>query len=173
MSWLPSLALVGVMAAAAISDLRSRRIPNQLIVTGLVLGLTFQALAGWPALLGGLASAGAALLLGVLLFAIGAMGAGDGKLMAVTGAFLGPQLTLVALLTAAVAGGVLSMLFAIRRGVFVPVLLRTRDLGIWLLTFGRRGERATLETSADSIAFPFGVAIAIGAIAAWFGWIQL
>jgi prepilin peptidase CpaA len=173
MSWIPTVSLVGVMLVAAVSDLRSRRIPNKLIVIGLALGLTTRALEGWPALGGGLLAAGAALLFGMLLFSVGAMGAGDGKLMAVAGAFLGPELTLVALMTAAVAGGVLSFGIAIRRGVILPVLVRTRDLALWLATFGRRGERTKLDASAGSITFPFGVAIAIGAVSAWFGWIRL
>lgn len=40
------LVLSGLLLLAACSDLRSRRIPNRLIVTGIVLGFSFQFMAG-------------------------------------------------------------------------------------------------------------------------------
>ena len=172
MTWISATALVVVMTAAALSDLRSRRIPNRLVLAGLAVGLATRAVLGWSALAAGLAAAVLALVFGIALFSLGAMGAGDGKLMAVVGAFLGLEQTLAALMAAAVAGGVLSMVLALRRGVFIPVLLRTRDLAVWLLTLGRRGERVRME-SAGSVTFPFGVAIAIGAVVVGLGGFRL
>jgi hypothetical protein len=64
------------------------------------------------------------------------------------------------------------MALAARRGVLLPVLLNTRELGIWLLTLGRKGERVKLG-SPGAVAFPFGVAIAIGSLAVWFGLVRL
>lgn len=171
LEWIPTAAFVGVMTAAALTDLHSRRIPNKLVIAGLVLGLLTRGLAGWAMLGGGVLAAALALALGMLLFSVGAMGAGDGKLMAVVGAFMGVEQGILAFGAAAVAGGILSMALAVKRGVILPVLLSTRDLAIWLLTFGRRGERVKLGAEG-SIAFPFGVAIAIGAMAVWFGVVQ-
>lgn len=167
LDWFPTVALLGVMTTAALTDLKSRRIPNRLVVAGLVLGLTARLLSGWAALADGVLGAVLALLLGMLLFSAGAMGAGDGKLMAVIGAFLGVEQGLLALGAGAVVGAILSMLLALRSGVMIPVLLRTRDLGLWLVTFGRKGERARLG-QAGTVSFPFGVALAIGAMAVWF-----
>jgi len=169
---IPSLVFVGVMLVAAATDIHTHRIPNRLIVAGLVLGLVTRALLGWAALGSGLLAASGAMLLGILLFSLGAMGAGDGKLMAVVGAFMGVETTLAALFVAAVVGGVLAILLAIRRGVVLPVLMNTKDLGIWLATLGRKGERVKLD-SPGAVAFPFGVAIAIGSLATWFGLVQL
>jgi prepilin peptidase CpaA len=169
---IPTTAFVAVMATAAVTDLRSHKIPNRLVVAGLVIGLATRALLGWAALGSGILAAAAALFLGVILFSLGAMGAGDGKLMAVVGAFMGLENGMLALLSAAVVGGVLSLALAARRGVVLPVLLNTRDLGVWLLTFGRRGERVKLD-SPGAVAFPFGVAIAIGSLAVWFGLVSL
>jgi hypothetical protein len=92
--------------------------------------------------------------------------------MAVVGAFMGLEGGAVALLASAVAGGVLSMALALRRGVILPVLFSTRELGAWLLTFGRRGERVRLD-GVGAVTFPFGVAIAIGSLATWFGLVSL
>lgn len=161
---LPTVALIGVMTGAAVSDLRSRRIPNRLVVTGLTIGLLVRAFGGWAAFADGLLGAAAGLTLGLLLFTLDAMRGGDGKLMAVVGAFLGLERGLLALGAGAVAAGLLAMVLAVRRGVILPVLLRTRDLGIWLITFGRHGERPTLG-DPGAIAFPFGAALAVGAMA--------
>jgi Flp pilus assembly protein protease CpaA len=67
----------------------------------------------------------------------------------------------------AVAGGVLALAEAGRRGVILPVLFRSRQLvGHWA-TGGRSGERLTLA-SPGAVTVPYGVAIAVGGLAAWF-----
>jgi prepilin peptidase CpaA len=172
LDWIPSAVFVGVMLLAAATDLRSHRIPNRVVIAGLGLGLVTRAMLGWSALGGGILAAVGALVLGMLLFSLGAMGAGDGKLMAVVGAFMGLENGMLALLSAAIVGGVLSMALAARRGVLLPVLLNTRELAIWLITLGRKGERVKLD-SPGAVAFPFGVAIAIGSLAVWFGVVRL
>ncbi len=161
-------AFVSVMAAAMVADVRTNRIPNTLVVVGLCLGLASRAVLGWAALASGVIAAASALALGVGLFAVGAMGAGDGKLMAVVGAFLGIELGATALLAAAMLGGVLALGMAVRRGVILPVLVGTRELALWLVTFGRKGERVKLD-SPGAVSFPFGVAIALGSLLTWFG----
>jgi prepilin signal peptidase PulO-like enzyme (type II secretory pathway) len=86
----PFLALSLALAAAVVIDVRTRRIPNWL-TGGLAAGGFGLAFGGgsvtpWQALLG--------LALGLALMlpghVIGATGAGDVKLMAAVGAFLGP-----------------------------------------------------------------------------------
>lgn len=97
------VALVFV-AVAAIWDLRTGHIPNQLTFGGLVLGLVLQlAMRGFASAPGGFALCGLAVafassLAGVsacgalpyFLFTRNAMGGGDVKLLAAIGAFLGP-----------------------------------------------------------------------------------
>lgn len=166
-----------VLAAAVYTDVRERKIPNALVLAGLVVGLALAALqsAGWwpavPAAAGSigaaLTGAGLGLAAGVIFFALGALGAGDGKLLAVVGAFLGPMGLFVAVLYGGIAGGLLALAAAVRRGTILPVLLRTRDLALHLVTFGRRGERWTVDSSG-AVSVPYGVAIALGALVAWF-----
>lgn len=113
-SWLLALSLI---------DLDTMTLPNQLTQSGLVAGLGFQAIAGLlnlggtdlaPFLSQGILGA----VLGVWLFdligllgtlALGqeAMGAGDAKLAAMIGAWLGWQFLLVAVLFACTVGAVL------------------------------------------------------------------
>jgi len=107
------------------------------------------------------------------LFALRAMGGGDVKLFGVVGIFMGPAGFFAALLASALVGGVLGLAAALRGGVILTALLRTRDLALRAATMGSSGERLTLDT-AGAITVPYGAAIALGSIAVWFfypgGW---
>ena len=112
--------LFSLLLTALWHDIASRRIPNWLVLAGLIAGLACQlflprgaglfaappgSLGIVSALLGVLA--GGALLLP--LYLLRAMGAGDVKLMAAIGAFLGPLQVLGAVLLTFMAGGVLAL----------------------------------------------------------------
>ena len=108
--------IAGGMAAATVIDLRTRRIPNALTATlaGLGVGMAAAGVSGvtlWASLLG--------FVVGLALMmpghVLGATGAGDVKLMAATGAIVGPALVVSAFLFTAVAGGVLAVVVAARR----------------------------------------------------------
>ncbi|MDT8342497.1 MAG: prepilin peptidase, partial [Longimicrobiales bacterium] len=161
------LAMLATLGTAAVTDLRERRIPNRVTVlgAGAALALAAAETGGLPtaALLG----LGAALLVTFPLFALGALGAGDAKLAAVVGAFLGLDGLLPAALYAGLAGGLLGLASAVRRGVIVPVLLETGHRMAYLATLGRRGARVTIH-DPDARTIPYGVAIAAGALMAWF-----
>ncbi len=81
---------------AAVTDLRTRRLPNWLTVPALAAALVFHSATGGLAGLG-TAVAGFALGFGVLLvlWLIGGGGGGDVKLMGALGAWLGPTSTLL------------------------------------------------------------------------------
>jgi len=103
-------ALVVLAGGATFWDLRTRRVPDALTLSGAVAGVAIG-LAG-----GGLAGAGwslAGLLIGGAVFlapvALGYVGAGDMKFVAAAGALLGPLGTVRALLVGAVLGGVLGV----------------------------------------------------------------
>ena len=105
-----------LLIVAAVIDYRSLRIPNWLTAGGTVLGLALNAVGGVSALAGFLwALAGAAVACAVLLpaYVFRVMGAGDVKLMAMVGAFLGLPQILPALLFVFVTGGVSALLFAV------------------------------------------------------------
>ena len=162
-----TLVFVATMVLALASDVRTAKIPNALVVGGLLAALVLRGSGGWEAAGAALLGAGLALVVTVPLFAIGALGGGDAKLFAVVGAFMGPRDFLLALLASAAVGGVLGVAYAVRRGVIVAVLLGCKDLLVWGLSGGRRGARVTLD-SPGAVAIPYGAAIAIGSVAVWF-----
>ncbi|MFO1040400.1 MAG: A24 family peptidase [Planctomycetaceae bacterium] len=90
------LAVMIFTGMAMVTDVRTRKIPNWLTVSGFLSGLMFhsfvQGLPGFQFSLLGFAT-GFGLLL--ILWIIGGGGGGDVKLMGAVGAWLGPTLTLI------------------------------------------------------------------------------
>jgi prepilin peptidase CpaA len=163
------IVLVAVLVLATWSDVRTRRIPNALTLSAFLFALVLRSVAGLDALADGLLGAGLALVFLLPLFALGGVGGGDAKLLTAVGAFLGVHGLVVALLATAIAGGVMALVFAIRRGVILPVLLNTGGLMKYVFTLGRAGERVQLQVPG-TLSVPYGAAIAAGAcFALWYG----
>ena len=121
---LPGLLLLAVLGGAIITDLRSRRIPNALIGPALSVALIYSVVTGGvPSLIGSIGGLAVGLALFLPMYSFGAMGAGDVKLLGVTGAFLGPQGAIVAGLAAFVAGACFAMLWIIWHAARQTVLL--------------------------------------------------
>jgi prepilin peptidase CpaA len=122
-------AAIAVSAVACVTDLRTRRIPNMLTFGAALAALVFHGLSGG---LSGLGSAAAGWIVGIAIFfapfALGGMGAGDLKLLAALGAWLGPGLAVWLALYTGIAGGVMAIVVAFARGY-----LRQALSNIWLL----------------------------------------
>jgi prepilin peptidase CpaA len=159
-----------ILAVAAVSDLRTRRIPNWLTLPAIPVGVTAQAMFG-DGLWAGLAGFGAALAAFFLLFAVGAMGAGDVKLFAAVGAFVGIRHLLIVFVMIGLAGGVAAVIVAMRAGALSRVLRNTIAIAGSLLG-GRWGElrqRSDLN-QPGALSMPYGAAIATGTLVyLWFG----
>jgi prepilin peptidase CpaA len=174
--------LLLLLSAAAWHDIHSRRIPNVLVLTGTIAGLLSNAVL--PQQMGGLGIFNSLTGLGVgfvlLLppYLLRAMGAGDVKLMAMTGAFLGPRMAMDAFMYVLLAGGLLALVMAWRQG----------KLSALPGKLGKRGpepfnRRSSVELESGEISstanpspivtnlpqraakfdqLPYGVAIAVG-----------
>jgi prepilin peptidase CpaA len=160
------MVLAFVLSLAVVYDLRERRIPNALTVGGVFAALTLRLLIDPALALSGLLGAGLGLVVAIALFAAGAFGAGDGKLLIAVGAFLGLEGMPTALLATGIAGGVLALVVSCRKGALVPLLVHVKDLGLWYLTLGRLGARRKLSGAAV-VTVPYGPAIALGATIVW------
>jgi leader peptidase (prepilin peptidase)/N-methyltransferase len=108
---IPALLLLAALVAITFIDLEHQIIPDVItlpgIVTGVLANLATRAVP-WGDSLIGLAVAGG-LFFAIILASGGGMGGGDMKLAAMLGAFLGWQLTLVALFLAVVTGGAVAL----------------------------------------------------------------
>ena len=151
--------LAAALATAVVIDVRTRRIPNWL--TGALaaagLGMSFGGGAVTPA------QAVLGLLAGLLLMLpghlIGATGAGDVKLMAAVGAVVGPGTALRAVVFTALAGGILAVLVAARRG-----RLSETVYGSTLLVTSPVSSRPAINATTRPNRFAYGPAIAIGTL---------
>ena len=100
-----------ILLVAAVMDLRHRRIPNQLIGVGLVLGGGAQFITlGWTGLLQGLLGAAAALVVLIAPFALRTLGGGDVKLAMVVGIWTSISTALSIVLLTAIATGIIAAL---------------------------------------------------------------
>jgi prepilin peptidase CpaA len=160
-----TLCLGALLAAAAWSDWRTRRIPNALTLAGAAAAIALHLAAGGGAVLQGLQGFGLALAVGVPLFALGALGGGDVKLLAAVGAFMGPGRFAGAFLVIAVLGGALALLDAARRRALGPLLAGGAGLVRQWLVLGPRG--MIRAAPAGSATIPYGIPIALGALAWW------
>lgn len=170
--------LVGVCTltlAAAITDFRSRRIPNKLTVPFFAAGLLYQAIFHqWS----GLGDAGLAFLLGFgglfVLWLVGGGGGGDVKLMGALSVWLGFQLTLRVMVVSTllvIVGTMCIVLYSFtRRG-----MRKTKEKYVATAAVVKKGKKkvATVaETMADRqkrrvMAYAIPVAFATWAVLIW------
>jgi prepilin peptidase CpaA len=120
MTFLPvavQLLLLVVVAIAGFYDLRFRRIPNWLVLIGLVVGIGLNSfLFEWAGLQRALLGMGLALLVYFPLYLLRAMGAGDAKLMAAVGSILGPGNWLAVFVLTSVLGGLVALIVLLFAG---------------------------------------------------------
>ncbi len=162
--------LLLLLATAAVIDFRSHRIPNWLVLSGALYALIYNTVI--PPWLHGtvlfpLAGLGLGLAMFLPLYLLRAMGAGDVKLLAMCGAFLGPNEIWRAALVILITGGLLGVVFVLANGSALRVYQN-------LTALFRVGLFATLGGSAPSLRIPvdvsagrlpYGVAIAVGTAA--------
>jgi prepilin peptidase CpaA len=158
------VALTAVLVTAAVADLRWRRIPNWLTLPALPAGIVAQAVFG-EGLLQGVFGAVAGFAALFLLFAVGAGGAGDVKLFAAVGAFVGLRNLLPVFALVALAGGVAAVAVALRAGALSSVLRSTGGI-LQALVRGRwveLKERSDLD-QPGALRLAYGAVIAAGTL---------
>jgi len=164
-AWWPSFI---VLAIAAVVDIRTRRIPNWLVLPFLLAGLLVSVI-GYGSTSMGQSLAGITLAVcvtGVLCWLRG-MGMGDLKLCAAIGAWIGPDQLITALVATGIAGGIMAVFWAVCHGSVGKSLQGVGDL----LFSWRRGIRPHPTLVLDNPAqlkMPYAPAIAIGTLFSFF-----
>jgi prepilin peptidase CpaA len=159
--------LVGAVLLAVIAawtDLRSRRIPNWLTVSGLVVGLTISmVLSRWTGLKGSLEGAGLGLLLLLPFVLLRSLGAGDWKLAGALGAFTGPRLLIDLLMGSVFVAGVMALVLVIYKRRLRQTARNIGHILVSLVTFRLPGTQVSLD-NPESLKIPYGVALALTVI---------
>lgn len=157
------ITLLSILTTAVAFDLQWRRIPNWLTGPAVVVGITLHTV---TMQLTGLVFSleGAALGFGlfVILYVCGWMGAGDVKLYAAVGSFLGPAQTISAAMSIAIVGGLLALVVLVSHQGW-------RKIGMWLwsMVLTRSVQRLTPGQGADP-KVPYAVAIGLGTIGSYY-----
>jgi prepilin peptidase CpaA len=151
-----------MLLIATYTDLKRREIPNELVVAGMVFGLTLW---GLTTGLSGLGSSFLGFITGFVLFLIlavtGGMEMGDVKLMGALGALTGWPVIISAVIHVVISGFVFAILWVIIEGNLLRTLKNLKIMMVsWILPKRKRVTLDKLETST----LPYGVAIAMGGI---------
>ena len=157
--------LVGVISVALVTDLQNRKIYNWLtfpaMLAGLVLNFAIGGLAGLQSSLIGLLVGSIVFLVG---FFVGAMGAGDVKLMAAVGAWLGWPFTVAAVIYVTIFGGLIAIGAAASSGALKQMLKNVGWFMYGLVVPGAKATAAFSQSAAPPVAY--GVSIALGTMLA-------
>jgi prepilin peptidase CpaA len=175
-SWIEpaaTAALTILVVVVAFFDVRERRIPNLAVLPAACFGLGLNLCWGWDGLVFGAQGLALGFALLFVPYLVGAMGAGDVKLLAAIGAFVGATEVVRVLLVTVLCYPLLAAILVIRERKVGITLLRFRRvlcnfLGFFvpsLKLYTTRFE-ARDDQQVASVTTPFGMAIAIGTLLA-------
>jgi prepilin peptidase CpaA len=160
---------------AAITDIWKFKVYNMLTLPLLAGGLLYHGMRAdlGNSLLGVVFGFGALIALHV----IGGMGAGDVKLMAAVGAWLGMPLTFYVFIASSLAAGVYAVILVVMTGKVGETLLNLRVLWMRLVCIGRylgaddRVEKEVRRADRRRRIIPFAAMVLVGIVGTllWFG----
>ena len=157
-----NLTLFAIIIVAAFFDIKERRIPNWVILFGLIGGIVISALQGSTHLIFSIAGFCLGIIALLISFAFSWMGAGDVKLFAAIGSVTGAHLVLPTFFVVVITGGVLALISILRSGIFKTTMFRVLQIFVGLLP---GWQMPKFSVPADRrLTIPYGVAITVGAI---------
>jgi prepilin peptidase CpaA len=146
--------MAATLGVAAVFDIRERRVPNWLTYGATVAALGWQAWTG--SVVAGLWGALACGVIGILLYVISRLGAGDAKLLIAVGAWLGVGLGLDVALWTLLGGAIVAIVMLLVRG---QVLSMLRELWVNALTLSTPGTRPIF--ARGNFSFPLAPVMAL------------
>ncbi|HBV98146.1 MAG: hypothetical protein JL50_00435 [Peptococcaceae bacterium BICA1-7] len=156
-----------------LTDIKSRRVYNNVLLPFLIISLAAGFIAGgWALFLEGVKGFILGLIVFIIPFSRGGIGAGDVKLMAVIGGIKGPVFVVKVFLAGALAGGLIALVFLAAGGQLQSTLSRLLQTFLSLLgRYGMRFQADSRENEAKPVYFPYTLAIGAGVIAVYTaGW---
>jgi prepilin peptidase CpaA len=158
-----NILLIILLVICVFTDLKERKIYNKVLLPFLVMAFALHiGTNGWS----GLTSWTVGLLVGLAILLIpylmGGMGAGDVKLLAVIGAIKGMSFVLMTALYMGLVGGIIAIVIFLFRKGFLSRIKQP----IYFFSCLRLGVKfpLVLDKEALSTTYPYGVAIAAGAL---------
>lgn len=158
--------LIVVLVVCLFTDLKYRKIYNAVLAPAILLGIILNIFDdGVLGLIFSLKGFFMGLIFLLIPYLWGGIGAGDVKLLATIGAIKGPTFVLWAGIYMGIAGGVLAILILIyQKRLFLTLKgLKTGLIVLFLTKF----KVANFGSKSANNMFPYGVAITMGALAAY------
>jgi prepilin peptidase CpaA len=156
---------------AAYIDGKQLRVPNWLTFPMVLSGLVYSAwVGGWAGLGDGLVGTCVGLATLLPLYAVGGMGAGDVKLMAGIGAWLGASATWNAFVVSVIVGAVMAVAMVAWRKSWKKHCGNFSQIVLEFMTVKSPGElsRIAAERKSQMLLLPYGIPICVGSIAYFF-----
>lgn len=152
-------------AIGAMTDVRSRRIPNLLTGPALLVGFGLHAaLGGWRGLEHSFFAALVAGGIFLVLFITGGMGGGDVKLIAAVGALVGLTHVAYVLIFTGLAGGVMALALVARRRRFRQTFSNVGALVVHHRLHGLEPHPDINVSNETALRLPYALAIAAGVL---------
>ncbi len=156
------------LIVAAYIDGKQLRVPNWITFPMVLSGLAYNAWgAGWEGLGMALSGMAVGLLCLLPLYSVGGMGAGDVKLMAGMGAWLGASITFSAFCVSAAVGAIMAVWMVWRRKSFVHHYANFLTILSEFATIKdpRQLSQIAAERKPRMLLLPYGIPICVGSIA--------
>jgi len=170
---IPTTVVTLAALIATVTDIRNFRVYNSLTLPLLVTGLIYQGGFGELGLWGSLAGVLTGFGILFVFYLLGGMGAGDVKLMAGVGAWLGMPQTFQVFIASSLLAGIYAIGLILLTGTLLEAWVNLQSLWVRLAMFGQvpRGhDRIEVEVKrADRRRrlIPFAAMVALGTIATW------
>ncbi len=155
-----NLFLIIILSICVFTDVKSRRIYNKVIFPSLLIALLLNLIIdGWNGMSTTVIGFFLGLAILIIPFFFGGMGAGDVKLLAFIGALKGTSFVFMTAVYMAIAGAIIAIgILVFRKGYAKKSLY---------FLYGKKCGLPTpsaFDTSSLKVKYPYGVAIALGAI---------
>jgi len=160
------LVLASVLIICTVTDLLYQKIYNLVLIPALLFAIGFNWYqGGWPGLGQSLLGMLVGLLILIIPFAMGGIGAGDVKLLGLIGALKGVTFVIYAAIGMGLVGGLMAMGIWSYRFGFIDTIVGILK-GIWMMI--RSGFTIfSFRLHNEKITMPYGLAIALGTTGAW------
>ncbi|MBI3860505.1 MAG: prepilin peptidase [Planctomycetia bacterium] len=167
----PAILVSVTLIVAAWIDGKQLRVPNWITFPMVLSGLAYNCfVGGWEGLSAALFGMVVGLACLLPLYSVGGMGAGDVKLMAGVGAWLGASITIYAFCVSAIVGAVMAVWMVWRRKSFIHHYANFLTiLSEWTqIKDPRQLSQIAAERKPRMLLLPYGIPICIGSIAYFF-----